>query len=325
MNNIFLTFVITLAISTNVFAESKSDLQNNCLVKAIKNAPGNQSIEEVRNKCLPIKTLNSLDKRIKLEKETSDNPFSITPHRPNYLLPFTYAHIKNEPYVDSIENNELNNIEIIFQVSIKYLAIENFIINNLDLQIAFTSISWWQAYNSDISSPFRETNYEPEIILDYQKPFQFLGTTIDNAFISLNHESNGKSGNLSRSWNRIIAGMIWVNNDVSVALKTWWRFPESGLNSLGMPEDDNPNIEKYLGHGELNLLWQISEHHNINMMLRNNLRSDNKGAIKIGWSYPLSKRLKGYVEYFNGYGESLIYYNHHIERIGVGIKLTDWF
>jgi phospholipase A1 len=119
--------------------------------------------------------------------------------------------------------------------------------------------------------------------------------------------------------------MIWVNNDITIALKSWWRFPESGLKSSGVPEDDNPNIEKYLGHGELNLLWQISEHHNINIMLRNNLRSDNKGAIKIGWSYPLSKRLKGYVEYFNGYGESLIYFNHHIERFGVGIKLTDWF
>jgi phospholipase A1 len=60
-------------------------------------------------------------------------------------------------------------------------------------------------------------------------------------------------------------------------------------------------------------------------MTRNNLDfSDNYGAFELGWTFPLSHNINGYVQWFNGYGESLIDYNSHSNSIGFGIKLSDW-
>jgi phospholipase A1 len=60
------------------------------------------------------------------------------------------------------------------------------------------------------------------------------------------------------------------------------------------------------------------------MLARNNLRSDgNYGAIELGMSFPLIDKIRGYAQFFNGYGESLIDSNHSINRVGIGILLTD--
>jgi phospholipase A1 len=62
-------------------------------------------------------------------------------------------------------------------------------------------------------------------------------------------------------------------------------------------------------------------------MLRNHLESGfKKGAAELSWSFALWKYrfLKGYVQYFNGYGESLIDYNQHSNSLGIGLLVTDW-
>ena len=75
-----------------------------------------------------------------------------------------------------------------------------------------------------------------------------------------------------------------------------------------------------MGSGELGILYR-KKRNTLTFLVRNNLKQDNKGAVEIGWSYPLSGGIKGYVQFFDGYGESLIDYDHRNTRIGAGFLL----
>ncbi|MGB1297661.1 MAG: phospholipase A [Psychrobium sp.] len=294
-----------------------------CMSNQLKNASSETTIAELREQC-EKESLSALAQRGHYEQQVNDNPFAILPHKPNYLLPFTYSNVDTDIYDHILDGDEYDPVEAKFQISIKYIAYQDFIFDNIDMQFAFTATSWWQTYNSELSAPFRETNYEPEVIFTYEEPWELFGVPIDMTYVSFNHQSNGKGGEFSRSWNRIIGGLVMSHGPVIYGVRAWWRIPEDAKETPDGLGDDNPDIEEYLGKGEFGAIWQINNHHNLSIMLRNNFKSDNKGAITLGWSFPINKRLQGYVEYFNGYGESLIYYNERTQQIGIGIKLTDW-
>ena len=81
----------------------------------------------------------------------------------------------------------------------------------------------------------------------------------------------------------------------------------------------------YLGYGEIWALLLLERNTASGIMLRNNLDFyANRGAVQLEWSFPLINQVSGYLQYFNGYGESLLDYNHRVNRVGIGFILTDW-
>ncbi|MDP2506844.1 MULTISPECIES: phospholipase A [unclassified Oceanobacter] len=266
-----------------------------------------------------------------VEALAANSPHVLLPHRPNYVMPFTYQSSPNNQEVerlfehysadDTSYDGGFDHVEVVMQFSIKYELLEG-ILTKLDrLEVAYTNRSYWQAYNSDISRPFRETNHEPEIIYSWQPGIDWL----DRVGIGLNHQSNGQTSSLSRSWNRVILeGASAFSHGIWMG-KVWWRIPEGKQADPYDPSDnDNPDIEDYLGYGELRYM-RVYGQRSVGIMLRNNLdTTNNRGAVEMDFTFPLTRKLKGFVQYFNGYGDSLIDYNHWQERLGVGIKLTDW-
>ena len=260
--------------------------------------------------------VTALDQRIEAERKTRFAPFVLTPHKPNYVLPITYNETPNNAPFDTASDGELDNYEIKFQISIKFAIVDDLFGEQGSLQFAYTNLSFWQAYDTENSSPFRETDHEPELFLIFENDWEFLG--FENRLIQLGlvHQSNGQSGSLSRSWNRIYADFIFEKGKYYLSFRPWLRVGETG-------EDNNPDIETYMGHGEVRAVY-AGDKNTVSMMLRNNLSSPNYGAIELNWSFPLSRRAKWFIQYFNGYGESLIDYNASVNRLGIGIALTDW-
>lgn len=260
--------------------------------------------------------ISAIDRRVALERRTHENRFSITPHRPTYVLPLAYNSNPNtEPY-KAVPEPEPQPAEIKFQFSFK-IPIERDLFGNAELAFGYTQLSLWDAYNGDYSSPFRETNHEPEVMLNFATDFRLFGWRNRFLNLSLNHQSNGRGEPLSRSWNRILLEAVLERGDTYLSIRPWWRIPESEA------DDDNPDIEKYLGHFEFRGLHEAGPQ-TFGLMFRNNLRADNRGALQLDWTFPLRGRLQGYAQYFTGYGESLIDYNHYSNRIGVGVMLVNW-
>ncbi|WP_407696024.1 phospholipase A [Shewanella cyperi] len=264
--------------------------------------------------------------RVKEELATSDKPFVITPHKVNYLLPFTYNSSPNmAPFEDEAREHgaTLDNAEAKFQISFKFPLWYNVFGDNGHLFFAYTNQSYWQVYNQDISSPFRETNHEPELFMLFNNDWKLFGMTNSLWGFGAVHQSNGKAGDMSRSWNRVYGTMVFDSGPLALAARVWWRIPESEKEYEGDPRgDDNPDIEDYLGNFELHAVYGLNEQR-YTLLLRNNLDNPNRGAVELTWSYPLVGNLRFYAQYFNGYGESLIDYNAHTQRIGLGVSLND--
>ncbi len=268
-----------------------------------------------------------LERRLNMEALNRANRFLLTPHKRNYLLPVSYQENRNTaPYIDagsSLARQQSTEVE--FQLSVKILIREGIFGDNGHLYMGYTHRSLWQAYYRENSRPFRETNHRPELILSFVNDWNIWGFRNVVNEVMITHQSNGQSGDLSRSWDRIMVNSVFERGSFAFAFNPWYRIPESEGDGPDDPTgDDNPDIHKYMGNFELSAAWH-RKNKILSLMVRNNLRSNNRGAVELGWSFPVSSTVRGYLKVFNGYGHSLIDYNHHTNAIGLGITFTDLF
>ena len=252
-----------------------------------------------------------------LDENKRSGGFAIRQHRSNYILPFTYNYSPNKDAVRAADaDRDLLKSEFTFQLSLKTQLVPDVFCQKMDLWFAYTQRSFWQLYDFNNSSPFRETNYEPELLLNLRTDYSILGLQGRFVTVGINHQSNGQSEPLSRSWNRVVANVGLEAGDFSFLLKGWYRIPEDD------EDDDNPRMEKYLGYGELWCYYHFCEDYRLDLMVRNNLRArHNRGAVQVGLSVPLLPHVGLYAQYYYGYGESLLDYNHETNRAGVGFIL----
>ena len=210
-----------------------------------------------------------------------------------------------------------------FQFSAKseignYRDLHFFRFQNFRLWAAYTQQSYWQIYNSTISSPFRETNYEPELIGTFGTG-SASGCKLLN--VGLTHQSNGRSTPESRSWNRLYLQGGWEWDDFYVLGRGWWRLPEAAAT------DDNPDITKYIGVADMEAHWSPDSEDEVMLLLRSNMNLGHpRGYLELNWSTPVHiahlSRLS--LQFSSGYGGSLIDYNYNQTAFGIGLTFREW-
>lgn len=324
-----LIFNIVLAICSVVLPKSIL-AADNCInaigdterLRCYDDQQRNEALEKQSND-FDGQVQGALQKRLSNEKRASVVVWTIIPHKSNYIMPVTYnANVNTDSYEPfkefDPEAGDLDEVEAKYQISFKVPLVTGLLNDRAEIWFAYTQVAYWQLYNSDRSSPFRETNYEPEVLLGFRSNYKLASINQSLIVLGFNHQSNGRSKPLSKSWNRIVLNFIFEKENFVIMVKPWWRIPED------KEDDDNPDIDKYLGYGEITANYKIRKNV-FGILLRNNFRQDNNlTTVQLDWSFPLNNRLDLYVQYFNGYGDGMVDYNNRNHRIGVGVMLSNW-
>lgn len=240
-------------------------------------------------------------------KEQSINFLGISTHEINYFLPLSYTYKGKSP------KNKRNEAK--FQISVKKPLFENLFGFNESVVFAYTQTAWWQLYAT--SAPFRELNYAPEFFVSVPLNFENF-SVLKSARMGFLHQSNGKDNENyeSRSWNRVFMNFFFVKERFTFSPRFWYIIPESSLS-------ENKDIDKYLGYFDLKFDY-LGKNTFAMVLVRNNLNlKSNKGAFEFNAGFDLfSNGVFWYVQYFNGYGESLIDYQRLMHKLSVGFLVA---
>ncbi|MDO4896165.1 MAG: phospholipase A [Moraxella sp.] len=303
-----------------------STLKGNPQIVMAEDVPA-QSFENLSHQSSSGEKYTPLSLAYDLDKNSDVGMWHARPHNPMYILPLflntkanRHPSTPNQPVKD-YPSDEMRNTELKFQVSFKSKVAEDLFGTNADLWVGYTQQSHWQVYNENHSRPFRAHDYQPEIFITQPVKADLpLGGKLRMLGAGLVHHSNGEDDPLSRSWNRAyaMAGMEWGN--LTVMPRLWGRIAKSSDSSK---PDDNPDILDYYGYGDIKLLYQLERGSNVSSTVRYNPKSG-KGALQLDYVHPIGKGVSGYVQLFQGYGQSIVDYNHESTAIGVGIMLNDW-
>ncbi|WP_260610682.1 phospholipase A [Sphingomonas sp. IC081] len=188
------------------------------------------------------------------------------------------------------------------------------------LHFAYTQRMFWDV--SAKSSPFRNIDFQPELF--YLTPSATLASGVAlSAQAGLRHESNGRDGPDSRSFNT-----FYIAPMAAFPLGGNYRLTVAPRLSLFIGDkSDNPDIARYRGNGAL--FVELGDPAGLRLSANGRLNLDSgKGAVAADLSYPLPRLLGGgpdfylFAQSFAGYGENLLDYDRKVRRVRVGVALV---
>jgi phospholipase A1 len=270
-----------------------------------------------------------LSKYWELDDSDKRGIFNFVGYRPNYVLPLHYTSRINRapssPTQAAVLLPDYRREEAKFQLSLRTKLAQDVLLPGADVWVAFTQQALWQIYNGADSKPFRNSDYEPELmyIVPTGKSLRELPFGWQWRFtqISLAHQSNGQSDPLSRSWNRVYVGAGFERGDWSLTARFLQRLNEPA------DSDNNPDLVSFRGRGEFQLNWAHGLQ-TASLLYRSTLKNTSYGALQLEWTYPVFKDqpngLRWYLQAFRGYGETLTDYNFRQTSFGLGVTFLQF-
>ena len=264
-----------------------------------------------------------------LEDDLKRGTFKFMTYKPNFLLPVHVTERLNRhpssPTREAVSLEGYKRIEAKMQLSLRTKLAQSVLLPGADIWFGYTQQSMWQVWDNKGSAPFRNTDYEPELIYMVPTPASLqalpFGWSWRFGSVALAHQSNGQAKPLSRSWNRVYAAAGFERGEMTLTARALRRLPESG------DDDDNPDLTDYRGRGEFQLSW-LPGLATASATYRSTFKTLHRGALIVDVTYPVHSDeptgLRWYLQFFSGYGETLTDYNFRQTSIGLGLAMFEF-
>jgi len=188
--------------------------------------------------------------------------------------------------------------------------------------LGYTQTSYWDLDSE--SAPFEDTSYKPELFYVTEN-IPFRPAWLDGFVIQagMQHESNGRDGESSRSTNYayIKPQFIYYHQASQMGV----MLSPSLLAYYNNNDDTNPDFADYRGYVGLEVAFGKAH----SFVLKTNLRFAEEGAsVQTDLTYPIHRLLRNnldlyfQVQYSNALAESLINYRERVEAVRFGISLV---
>lgn len=209
-----------------------------------------------------------------------------------------------------------HNSDVKFQISIAQRITKTTLPLNSYLFLAFTMKTMWNVFENSL--PMRDLNFNPGI--GWSFPFFSKGRYAGKFTLLLEHESNGRDGDASRSWNKVsFCASTMINEWLMVHSKFWIPIID-GMN--------NKDILKYSGifqggfavtTPDKRLGWALT------LVKRKGWNLNFNTIFEFNWKILKNSNEYLFVQYYNGYGENMLDYNVFHSRLRAGIVIKPKF
>ncbi|MDE6114878.1 MAG: phospholipase A [Muribaculum sp.] len=209
------------------------------------------------------------------------------------------------------------NTNVKFQISISQRLTKRTLPFGSYLYLFYTQKCFWDVLRK--SFPMTDLNFNPGIGLT--KPLFVKDRFIGKVSLILEHESNGKAEEDSRSWNRIsFAGNILIDPTMMVHGKIWIPIVDG---------ENNRDLLDYYGLYQFGITYMTPTKRfggSIILTKRKGWNPFNFNTV-LELSYKLFNNENQYLfmQYYNGYGEGLLDYKTFKSQLRVGICIKPQF
>ncbi len=212
------------------------------------------------------------------------------------------------------DHPDSHNSDAKFQVSASFRIVNKPLFWDTYLYFTYTQLTMWNIFED--SFPMRDLNFNPAIMLS--KPLFHADRFIGMTSLIIEHESNGKDGDNSRSWNCIsLCGNFMLTERLMVMGKAWIPIVDG---------ENNSDLTDYRGFFKVGASFQPTERWNIffSAQQRKGFMRFNTTA-EVSWKISRKSNLWLFAQFYNGYGECLLDYSLKDTKLRAGVVFRPKF